>query len=343
MVGATPREQLDNLKLDFLLRLMGKATPRPEAVHLVLQPVAAAYSENVRRLQHQVNLPAYAAAFALRFEHHRCLAIQEVKGSLVPVEHTDTDRAAINQKFSQILNESNRELNKRIRQAGDDWLSPTVLQELSEGLHVLNQLAATMGAMRIGAPEMLASYITAMWTIFETLAGDLWEAAINGHPSGLSGLHGKKIHSSGAQTEEKTIPLSQIERYGYDLTSNMGTILREKFNFNSLNGIREAYSMAFHKDTSKVDASLSDKSLDALSVVRNLITHKRAIVDQRYSERAKDLPLAPKGQIGERILLDGEIMTALVSAGLDRCNDLIFAVDDWLQRHLRQRRSPARR
>jgi hypothetical protein len=299
----------------------------------VLQPVAAAYTENVRRLQHQINLPAYAAAFALRFEHHRCLAIQEVKGSLVSVEHTDTDRAAINQKFSQRFKESNREINKQIRQAGDDQLSPTVLQELSEGLHILSQLAATgMGVMRLGAPEMLASYISAMWTIF---AGDLWEAAINGHPSGLSGLHGRKIHSNRAQTEEKTIPLSQIERYGYDLTSNMGTILREKFNFNSLKGIREAYSVAFHKDTSKVDASLSDTSLDALSEVRNLITHKGAIVDQRYSERTKDLPLAPEGQIGERISLDGAIVTALVGAGLDRCNDLIFAVDDWLQRHPR--------
>src|SRR5258708_5965961 len=41
------------------------------------------------RLQHHVNLPAFAVAFALRFEHHRCLAIQEVKGSLVPVEHSD--------------------------------------------------------------------------------------------------------------------------------------------------------------------------------------------------------------------------------------------------------------
>jgi hypothetical protein len=194
-----------------------------------------------------------------------------------------------------------------------------------------------MVAMRSGAPEMFASHITAVWTIFETLAGDLWEAAINGHPSGLSGLHGRKIHSSRAQTEEKTIPLSQIERYGYDLTSNMGTILREKFNFNfnNLNGIRKAYSMAFHKDASKVDDALSHKSLDALSEVRNLIVHKRTIVDQRYSNRAKDLPLAPKGQIGERILLDGEVMTALVSAGLDRCNDLIFAVDHWLEHHPR--------
>jgi hypothetical protein len=30
MVGATPREQFDNLKLDFLLRLMGKVTPVPK-------------------------------------------------------------------------------------------------------------------------------------------------------------------------------------------------------------------------------------------------------------------------------------------------------------------------
>jgi len=336
MVDITPREHFDNLKLDCLLRLMGKTTPSPNPLQLTLQPVAAAYSENVRRLQHQINLPAFAVAFAMRFEHHRCLAIQEVKGSLVPIEHNDTDRTAINNKFSQIFNENNRELNKRIAQTDDDQPSPIIIQELSEGLRILGQLAATgMGSMRSGAPEMLASHITAMWTIFETLAGDLWEAAINGHPSGLSGLHGRKMRSSSGQSEEKSIPLSQIGRYGYDLTNKMGTLLRDKFPFNSLDGIRQAYRMSFYKEATKLDASLSDKSLDALSEIRNLITHKRAIVDQRYSQRAKDLPLAPKGQIGERILLDGEIMTALVSAGLDRCNDLIFAVDDWLERHPR--------
>ena len=135
--------------------------------------------------------------------------------------------------------------------------------------------------MVTGARGQLASHITATWTIFETLAGDLWEAAMNGHPSGLSDLHGKPSSSSG-QTEGKSIPLSQLEKYRYDLTDVMGTVLREKFNFTVLDSVRDAYSMAFHKHSKKIEAAIMDKSLDALNKVRNLIVHKAGIVDKRY-------------------------------------------------------------
>lgn len=348
MASTTPREQFDNPKLDFLLRLMRITTPRPDALQLALRPVVAAYSENVRRLQHHINLLALAVAFALRFEHDRCLAVQEVKGSLVPIEDSDTDRDAINKKFNIIFRENNRELNKRIRQAGDDQLSPTVLQELSEGLRILSQLAATLGAMRIGAPEMLASFITATWTIFETLAGDLWEAALNGHPANLAKLKGKKNRIRGATRsslqgvpvpydrgngEGKSIPLSQVERYKYNLSDKMGTILREKFKFDRLDCIREAYSVAFYNAADEVDAALTDKALDALSQTRNLIVHRAGVVDRHYYDQTTKLPLAPKGEIGAPILLDGELTEALVGAGIDRCNHLIFAVDNWLGKH----------
>jgi hypothetical protein len=142
MVATTPRERFHNLKLDCLVQLKGKTTPRPDALQLALQTVAAAYLENVRRLHHQIDLPALAVAFAMRFEYHRCLAIQEVKGSLVPevkgslvpIEHDDTDRTAINDKFNQIFNASNRERSKGMAQTDDDRPSPIVIQELSEGL-----------------------------------------------------------------------------------------------------------------------------------------------------------------------------------------------------------------
>jgi hypothetical protein len=349
MVGTTPREQFNNLKLDCLLGLMGKTVPSPDGVQLALQPVVAAYSENVRRLQHYVNLPAFAVAFALRFEHHRCLAIQEVKGSLVPVEHSDTDRSVINDKFNKIFNESNRELNKRIAQTGGDRPSPIVIQELSDGLHILSQLAATgVTAMLSAASEMLASHVTATWTIFETLAGDLWEAAVNGHPANLAKLKGKKNRIRGAMRssvqgvpipddrgngEGKSIPLSQVERYKYNISDKMGTILSEKFKFDRLDGIREAYSLAFCNAADEVDAALTDRALDALSQTRNLIVHRAGLVDRRYYDQTKKLPLALKGEIGAPILLDGEVIKALVEAGIDRCNHLIVAVDDWLGKH----------
>jgi hypothetical protein len=327
------REQLDSLKLACLLDLKHQPVPRPEALQPALRSVAAAFSDNVRRLEHQIDLPAFAITFARRFEHHLCLAIQEVRGRLVPIEPSAADRSVINDKFNQLLGAANRERQNRIGSISGQPLPPIVIEELRDGFHILSQLvAARAGIIQDGAPQMLASHITATWTIFETLAGDLWEAAINGHPSGLSGLHGKK-RSSRSQREEKSIPLSQVERFRYDLTGCMGTILKDKFNFTVLDDIRDAYSAAFHKNDKEIDTALSDKSLDALNAVRNLIVHRAAIIDKRYRDQTKNLPLAPKGRIGERISLDGATVTGLLGAGLDRCNALIFAVNDWLERH----------
>lgn len=43
----------------------------------------------------------------------------------------------------------------------------------------------------LGLRAILVSQLTGMWTAFETLAGDLWEMALNVHPYGLSELKGK--------------------------------------------------------------------------------------------------------------------------------------------------------
>src|SRR5262245_17041878 len=56
----------------------------------------------------------------------------------------------------------------------------------------------------------------------------------------------------------------------------MGTLLRGRFQFTSLRGIREAYAAAFPPDE-RVDSLLADKALDALEQSRTSIVHGAAI------------------------------------------------------------------
>lgn len=68
-----------------------------------------------------------------------------------------------------------------------------------------------------GTIELLMSLqVVAAWTVFETLFGDLWEAALNAHPNKLSDLKG-----AGRQISTK-----HIQRHGYDLSDKMGTLLK---------------------------------------------------------------------------------------------------------------------
>lgn len=187
---------------------------------------------------------------------------------------------------------------------------------------------------------MLSAFIVMGWTAFEALAADLWEAALNQHPAGLSTLSespkrlrkGAKNRSYQAKDEEhselKHVPLNLMQKYGYDLSNSMGSILRDRFSFERLDGIREAYGSAFPK-FDKIDDPLTDNALDALATVRNVIVHRAGIADQEYCRRIERLKI-PKVDIGAALLLDGEVVEQLVGNTLDRAIDLFSGVDEWL-------------
>ena len=103
----------------------------------------------------------------------------------------------------------------------------------------------------------------------------------------------------------------------------------------SLTAIREAHSVAFSEKvrkarTDKIDAALADKSLDALSVIRNLIVHKGGIADSNYVKDAKNAPAAPQLKENEVLHLDGEKCRNLILPVVKLCVCLVEAVDSWL-------------
>jgi hypothetical protein len=162
MVTATPPDQLDDLKLDWLLGLIDKVAVSPDALQPALKPVAEAFVENFRRLQNQILLPASAVAFATRFQHYRCLATQEVKGKIVTVEVDDADHAKIGEIFTRLFRQNNLERTRKISEAGEGKPSSIIGQELKDGFHILGQLSkAQAPVMLSGAREQFASHITA--------------------------------------------------------------------------------------------------------------------------------------------------------------------------------------
>jgi len=80
------------------------------------------------------------------------------------------------------------------------------------------------------------------------MAGDLWETAVNIHPSVLAELRGKrKRQESQSQASEaddkesrKFVQLSEILRHQFDIRNKMGSVHRNQRRFDSLTGIREA-------------------------------------------------------------------------------------------------------
>jgi hypothetical protein len=174
---------------------------------------------------------------------------------------------------------------------------------------------------------------------------------LNGSPKRIAKLSAKGSKQQGEEPETddegevlnldlKEFALADVRRLtdqSYDLSKCLGKLLRTRFKFISLKGIRKAYSVAFSEKirarptgTKAIDAALSDKSLDALSVVRNVIVHSGGTADQCYETDCKGVPLAPQLKRGEKLELDGELCVAILDQTMDCCKNLLTAVDDWL-------------
>jgi hypothetical protein len=172
------------------------------------------------------------------------------------------------------------------------------------------------------------SYITTTWTIIETMFSDLWEMSLNIHPDRLANLPGMR-NTKDRSNESKSIRLDLISQHGFDLRSKMGTLLRGKFDFSGLEGVREAYASAFDKSNTQIEKALSNKALDALSAVRNVIVHRDGRVDSDYLKRTKFLPALPKAQLDRPIWFNGEMVVGLMKPALICANQLLIAVDEW--------------
>jgi hypothetical protein len=191
----------------------------------------------------------------------------------------------------------------------------------------------------------LSSLIVGAWTTAETFLGDVWQTAVNVHPEVLAELRGARNRirrlsngepsPSGAadNQRDKTVELSFLQRHGYNLRDVMGNVLARRFDFSRVSDIREAFSQSFSCDSSSIDEALSDQSLDALSLVRNVIVHNAGIADEPYASRCDSYPLAPTLSKGQRLNLNGEIVARLLLTGRECAVKLIRGVDRWLVQH----------
>jgi hypothetical protein len=90
----------------------------------------------------------------------------------------------------------------------------------------------------------------------------------------------------------------------------------QRVKFSSLEGIREAYSLAFSDEIKKarpgkIDEVLADHGLEATAFVRNLLVHKGGVVDTRFLEESEGVPIVPRLALGDKLLLDSDLVKSL--------------------------------
>jgi hypothetical protein len=315
-----------------------------------LMGVWTTFDANIDRVRKMLILPDLVGEVRAIYQHCLDVAIYRATGTLDVAQKFDEESSEISLIRENTTHTLKEWQEKQPKRPVDELFAKAHDVELfkqnsSRGTVAMTLIQSGDAQFADGIEALLASCVTALWTSFETFAGDLWETALNVHPSVLAGLSGKnRCHQregdkenrlfrsgdDGSNDEGKRIDLDSLGKYQWNLAKSMGTNLKQRYRFTSLDGIRTAYGEAFSKDNKEIDCNICSETFDILSALRNCIIHKAGIADKEYFQRTKRLSYLPKAQIGEKLKIDGQIVAwAIVSTSIGgRC--IAEAVDNWI-------------
>jgi hypothetical protein len=173
---------------------------------------------------------------------------------------------------------------------------------------------------------LMSMQLVLSWTAFETLAGDLWEAALNTHHSTLL----QKAPG------DKPIKLKDLHlTYGYDLRHKMGSVLRDVLGnpFQSFRTMKQVYLDTFTEGNASAATFWDNKDVSSTFHLRNLTVHRAGIVDGQFLADCKADNRMQAYKRDERFYLDGHLLSELVRGLFTFARELIQSVDSWFQRH----------
>lgn len=135
------------------------------------------------------------------------------------------------------------------------------------------------------ARELARQGIVLTWSAVEVLARDAFVYLLNNRPTYAELLLADPTNRKRFSAER--VEWQTLAAYDYNLSSRLGSYLISKADLKSVLAIRAAYGALF-PTADELQKLLRDRCLWNLSHKRNLIVHKRGIVDQQYLDSTGD-------------------------------------------------------
>lgn len=198
------------------------------------------------------------------------------------------------------------EARKRAHQRMNDFIaSEEGRAEIID--NTLRSLRALMNRDEVNPSlqELLLEAVVMIWGVFEVFVSDCLRSLTNAAPEkGLRLFNSEsKKYLSG-----KPITIEAIAERNFNLAACMGDLFFDAVRLDSLQTMRDVVSVLYPSEELRKD--FSNKALWLLWQRRNLIAHRRGVVDRLYLERTGDA-----ANIGQRIVLSGEY--------IDECAELV--------------------
>lgn len=322
----------DKSKIPFMIGLLANVewtniekldTELPEGP---FKDIGFSFSANMNRMGNLARLAPYFAGKGYELQRLQCLAEEAAFGKVrwfFDDEGNEEQIKKLNSEYERLLDKYDSEFT------GQQRYDRHTLHgyKLVDLVDVMDDAHPFVSAMR----GLLSSIVLGSWTAFEVMTADLWELALNTYPKGLADLDANKGTAKPKRGEDqedddhKKIGLNQLQKYGYDLSNKMGTVLKDKFSFTKLDGIRKAYAAAFDNRYKNLHAIVEDKALEHMAAYRNVLIHKGGKADTEFCRQVSSHPTLKEIVVGEHLPLHGEIVLEQMQMIVNKA-ELISAV-----------------
>jgi len=189
-----------------------------------------------------------------------------------------------------------KEFGEYMLQYHEGYRGPHLYAHVMPQSYALIQWAAvTHGNLEASLEAMLGAQVINLWTAFEALSEDLWNALLDARPSRLQ--------------VKKRRPLPSLLR------------------------VRDAYAEVFGMGDRYFSTPLSSVDVEALAAVRNVLVHAGGVVDSMFVDKHPLLPPELRLPLGATVSLDGALVYKMTVPVIAVCISLIDAADRWLTDH----------
>jgi hypothetical protein len=283
---------------------------RANAIDPRLRPVMRAFAANVGRIESMWMLLPYLVDTATNSTAMTVRAVHNLFGTtdlLDPAIDWEQSEEKFHAEFQRLCIENELRI-------GDENTLQRALQRLDQVLDNSPQ-----PFIKNGVETVLIGQITNTWTAVEILMKDLWETALN---HGDARWVSKLMKSKGLQEtkeQEKSIPVTTLHKFSFDLSKKMGTVMKDKIRFETVAEVLAAYSSVFGDEFLKIFPEKSIPLLETLEATRNVFAHRGGLVDAKFIKTMKRL--APGDVFTEKVKLkvDGVLAGNLAINGISFC------------------------
>lgn len=276
---------------------------RVELLPTRCKEIAQAFLENLNGVIRTLSIPftyTYSQVHSLHWQ--RFLIAERIRARSLPNENERESAARSNakNKFEVFLAEEN---------------GLKVADEVLSRLAALKEETDSLAAAR----ELTRQGVVLIWSTFEVLARDIFIDLLNQYPSLADRLLANAAGRKRFAVEK--IDWQTLSSFGFNLSSNLGTLLAQRADLDDIQTIRDAFGALF-PNAVKCNQSLADSRLWHLYQTRNLILHRRGVVDQRYIENTgTTFPIDTHMWVTPAEIED--FFGAVVAAGLEIVGEVI--------------------